>query len=224
MVKDKLNKKELEHDQLVDSFANVVEFWRKNQTKILAAVGSVVVLIAALVMYTNHMVSLNNEANGKLAKVLYYYNGADYTVAIEGRTGEFEGLTEIVNNYGSTEAGQVAKIYLANSLFRIGKFDEAYNMYDEFSGNKKLFIAAAKAGKAACLYAQEKFVEAAELYVNAEKVVEANPLNAEYLLKAGKAYLKAGEKVKANELFKTIKSDYSGTASFTEADRYLTKN
>jgi len=221
--KKKLNKKELQEDQLVDSFAHLIEFYKRNRTKIIGAVFSVVIIVAALVGYTNYMVSQNQEANGKLAKVLGFYNGADYATAIEGRNGEFDGLSKIVKDYGSTEVGQVAKIYLANALFRIGKFDEAFNMYDNFSGNKKLFIAAAKAGKAACKEAKKEYSAAGTLYKNAFEVIESNPLNPEYLIKAGKAYLKAGKNKEAKEVFQKVKDEYAGTVSFNEADRYLNK-
>lgn len=224
MVKDKkLNKKELQEDQLVDSFARLMEFYKKNQTKIVGTIAAVVILVVGLVLYTNYMVSQNKVANGKLSKVLSYYNGADYNTAIDGRQGEFEGLRQIVSDFGSTETGQIAKIYLANSLFRLGQFDEAYEMYNEFSGNKKLFVAAAKAGKAACKEAKNEFAEAGDLYKSACEVTENNPLNSEYLLKAGKAYLKAGKNEQARQMFQKIKDDYAGTAPFTEADRYLQK-
>ncbi|MFA8342402.1 MAG: tol-pal system YbgF family protein [Rhodothermaceae bacterium] len=216
-----MDKKELQEDQLVDSFAHLIDFYKKNQSKIIATFSAVVVIIVALVGYTNYMVSQNKEANGKLSKVLRFYNGADYNTAIEGRNGEFEGLTKIVSDYGSTEAGQIAKIYLANSLLRTGKIDEAFDMYDDFSGNKKLFIAAAKAGKAACKEVKKEYDLAGNLYKSAFEVTENNPLNSEYLLKAGKAYLKAGKKEQAKAMFLKIKDEFAGTASFSEADRYL---
>ena len=150
------------------------------------------------------------------------YDQAQYQLAIDGQPGtELTGLKSIVDEYGSTEQGEIAKIYLANSLYNTGKVDEALDVYESYSGDIPLHKATALAGVAACLISLSKNLEAAENYEKAAFVNKFNPLNADYLLKAGIQYKKAGKDNEAKEMFEMIKRDYTASNASREADKFL---
>lgn len=222
--KKKLSKKEIKEDKLVTAYYKFLGYFTENQKPLLIAAGVFVVLVAAIFLYKNHQKSNDEKASAELAKVMSVYDAGSYSDAIEGKKGtKVLGFKKIVDDYGSTKNGEIAKIYLANSFFYLGKFDEALKYYKDFSGSSETFEAAALAGQAACLEAKEDVEKAADLYKKAAFVSESNAQNAEYMLKAGIDYMKLGKKAEAKELFEKIRKDYNTSSAFRDVDRYFSQ-
>lgn len=218
----KISKKQIKEDKLVTSYYQVQSFIVENQAKLLIGVAAVALVIVAIVLFSNKRAKDNETAITLLSKVIPLYESGSYKEAIEGQTTTNTiGLKKIVDDYGSTETGNTAKIYLANSYLLTNKSDAAYEMYDDYSGSNSLFKATALAGKAGCLETKKEYDKAADLYTDAAKVSDTNPANADYLLRAGVDYLQLGKKEEAKSLFDIIRKDYKTSAAFYELDRYL---
>jgi len=219
--KKKLSKKEIKEDKLVTAYYNFIGYFTENQKPLLIAAGVFVVLVAAIFVYKIHQNSNNEKAGIEMAKVMSLYDAGAYADAIDGKKGtNIPGYRKIVDEYGSTNNGEIAKIYLANSLFYLGKFDEALKYYKDFSGSNEIFEATALAGQAGCLESKDDNEKAADLYKKAAFVSETNSQNPEYMLKAGIDYLKVGKKAEAKELFEKIRKDFAQSTAFRDVDRY----
>ncbi len=219
--KKKLSKKEIKEDKLVTAYYNFLGYFTENQKPLLIAAGVFVVLVAVIFLYKNHQNSNDEKANVEMARVMSLYDAGAYAEAIDGKKGtNVIGYRKIVDEYGSTKNGEIAKIYLANSLFYLGKFDEALKYYKDYSGSNEVFEAAALAGQASCLEAKNETENAADLYKKAAFVSETNSQNPEYMLKAGINYLKLGKKAEAKELFEKIRKDFAQSSAFRDVDRY----
>jgi len=150
------------------------------------------------------------------------YDQGAYLEAIEGRQGtNIIGLKKLVEDFGGSENGETAKIYLANSYAFLGNYDEAFKFYNDYSGSIDYFEAASLAGEAGYYAVQKDFEKAANLYLKASKISKINSQNPDYLLNAGIYYLKAGEKEEAKILFNKIKDDYATSLAYREVDKYL---
>ncbi|MEO8398843.1 MAG: tetratricopeptide repeat protein, partial [Ignavibacteriaceae bacterium] len=220
--KKKLSKKEIKEDKLVVSYYKARGYFEENKNRVLLYVGSLLVLIAVVFFYIQNKKQNNQEASAQLSRVMDLYDKGSYLEAIEGRAGtNIKGLKYIVNEYGSTENGETAKIYMANSYFMLGKTDEAFKYYKDYGGDNDIFKASALAGQAGYQASQNKFEEAADLYKKASRISEEDVLNPEYMLKAGINYIKAGKEEVAKELLEKIKKDYTTSSAFREVDKYL---
>ncbi len=218
----RITKKEIKQDTLVTTYYKAVEFYQKNQLKIFIGAGIVILLIAAIILYKNKQNKDNLQASALLSKVIPLYDSGDYTTAIEGdRTKNIIGLKEIVDQYGSSETGETAKLYLANSYYYTGKVDLAYTTFDDYGGENPILKAAALAGKASCLEDKKEFAKAASLLQEAEKISKINPANADYLLRAVEDLIQAGQKEEAKELLTKVKDDYRNTESAQQVDKYM---
>jgi len=150
------------------------------------------------------------------------YDAEQYRNAIDGSdAAKIKGLQYIVDNYGSSDNGETAKIYLANSYYILSDFEKAKEYYRSYSGSIDLFKATASAGYASCLEVENKIEEAADYYVDAAEFDSSNPLNADYMLNAAINYLETGNNNKAEELLKSIKKDYRMSVAARQVDRYL---
>ncbi len=220
--KKKLSKKEIKEDKLVSFMFRIEHFYEKYKSKLMLYGGILVVAIAAAYFYINKQDELNNRASLELSRVMNIFDSGSYLEAIEGRQGtNIIGLKRIVEEYGSTENGETAKIYLANAYSYLGNYEKAFKYYEEYSGSIDIYKASALAGMAGYYAAKNKYEKAADLYKNAANIVEINAQNPDYLLNSALNYYNAGDKDEARILFEKIKEDYSTSNARREVDKYL---
>jgi len=220
--KKKLSKKEIKEDKLINFYKSAVVFFEKYKNKIFIYAGVLVAVAAIVYFYVNQKSESNEKAGLELSRIMPLYDQGAYLEAIEGKQGtNIIGLKRIVEEFGGSENGETAKIYLANCYAFLGNYDEANKYYNDYSGSIDYFEAASLAGQAGYYADQEDFEKAANLFLQASKMSEINSQNPDYLLNAGIYYLKAGEKEEAKILFNRIKEDYSTSLAYREVDKYL---
>ena len=220
--KKKITKKEIKQDTLVTTYYKVYNFFLEHQAKILIALAAVALIVVSIVIYSNKRSSDNLTAANLLAKVIPLYDAGQYQQAIEGiKAQNIVGLKSIVENYGSTEQGETAKIYLANCYLFLNKIDSAYEMFKDYDGSNPLFKAASLAGQAAYYETKKEYEKAVDAYKDAAKISKENPLNADYLLKAGINLLRLNKKSEAKTIFELIKKDYKNYPEAREVERYI---
>lgn len=220
--KKKFSRKEIKEDKLVGFYYNAMAFIEEQKRNLLIAGGVIAIVIFAWFLYSEGKSSDNEKANVELAKILPLYEQGAYLEAIEGRAGTpVIGLKKLVDEYGSTNNGETAKIYLANSYFFLGKIEEALKFYEDYSGDSEVFQASAFAGIASCYEAKNNPEEAANYFQKAASVSKENVLNPQYLLFAGTNLIESGKKEEAKEILKNLKKDYPGSTYLREVDKYL---
>lgn len=220
--KDFAKKQEIKPSSMTARYYEVVDWIERSKKEV--AIASVVIVVAiAAYFLTGYYKGIDNEkASLELAKVMSIYDSGSYIEAIDGRpTANVKGLKSLVETYSGTENGEAARIYLANSYYALGKYAQAREQYDEYSGSNELLKATALAGLAACYEAEKKPEEAAEYYLKASDVTEDMVFKPQYLLFAGINYLEAGNSAEAKKIFKLVKKDYSKSAFVRDIDRYL---
>ena len=220
--KKKLSKKEIKEDKLINFYKSAVVFFEKYKNKIFIYAGVLVAVAAIVYFYVNQKSESNEKAGLELSRIMPLYDQGAYLEAIEGKQGtNIIGLKRIVEEFGGSENGETAKIYLANCYAFLGNYDEANKYYNDYSGSIDYFEAASLAGQAGYYADQEDFEKAANLFLQASKMSEVNSQNPDYLLNAGIYYLKAGDKEEAKILFNRIKDDYTTSLANREVDKYL---
>lgn len=220
--KKKISRKEIKEDKLVSTFYKAQNFYEEYKSKIILYGVIAAVAIVAVYFYLNQQAEQNEQAGLHLANVMSIYDSGAYLEAIEGRQGtDVIGLKKIVEEYGGTENGETAKIYLANAYSNLGKTDEAFNYYSDYSGDIEILKAASIAGQAAYYATKDDFEKAADLYRDAARVTQQNLNNSDYLLNAGIYYIKAGEEEQAQNLLEELKEKYPQSVANRSADRYL---
>jgi tetratricopeptide (TPR) repeat protein len=222
--KKKLSKKEIKEDKLISFYYKTYGFLTENKSRVLTyAVMAVVVLLLAI-YYVNYRNKENTEAGIQLARVMELYDNGAFFQAIEGQAGtNVFGLKKIVEQYGSTENGETAKIYLANSYSFLGKPEEAFKYYDDYGGSIAILKAAALSGRAGYYAFKNNFKKAAELYEKAANVTKEDIFNPDYLLSAGQNYISAGENKEAKNVLDKLKKDYVASTAARQVDKYLSQ-
>jgi len=220
--KKKITKHAIKEDKLITTFNNTLSFVDEYKSKLMLYGGITLVAAILIIFFVNRNIQQNQKAGLELSRMVTIYDNGSYLEAIDGKLGtNLLGFKKIVEEYGSTENGETAKIYLANSYSFLGKYEDAYKIYKDYSGSISMYKAASLAGQADYFAAKKDYEKAADFYNDASLVSELNALNSEYLLKAGINYLQTGNKEKAKELFNLVKVNYKTSGFANQVDKYL---
>ena len=214
-------KKASTNDKVLFYYYKAVEYFQKNTKSVYIALTAVVIIAAGIFIYLNNLKAANEEATLELTKVQPVYDAQDFLQAINGDTlGLTRGLLFIVNEYGSTESGNTAKLLLGNSYYALMDFDNAYKYYDSYSGSNQIYKAASLAGIAAVYEARSQHLDAAKQFEKASRVSKDLAVNDEYLYYAARNYSNAKDKDGYMKMLSTLKTDYPKSTFIAQAERY----
>ncbi len=228
--KRKLSKRELKEDPILTTIGQAKTFYEQYKKYISYGITALALLIIATVVYFNNRRANNEKAATELGKIYAIYDAGlndktQFTLAINGQPERgIMGLKTIVDNYGGTTSGEMARFYLANAYYNTGQFDEALKQFEKFSSDDKLLKASAAAGAASCAEAKKDMPRAAQKFEEAASIAgAAASVTPEYLNDAARDYGLAGQKEKAVELFKRLKKEFPTSTYARDADRYITE-
>jgi TolA-binding protein len=222
--KKKLSKRELKEDALVTTYVKATTFYETNKKSISIGITVLVVAVFAVVVFMKNRADSNEKALAQLGGVYQIYDAGQYQLAIDGVPEKnIPGLKSIVENYGNSAGGDLARFYLANAYFNAGNVDEALKHFEDCSPSDDLLQVSRLSGIAACLEAKGDHGNAAENFEKAATRYAKDVTAAENLNNAARNYGQAGEKEKAIELYKRIKKNYPTTTFAREADRFITQ-
>jgi Tetratricopeptide repeat. len=184
-----------------------------------AAVGVALLLLATHRFYT---IPRENKAQEQIYMAQQYFEKDSFNLAING-DGNFPGFLDIIDDFGSTKPGKLARYYTGVSYLHLGKYQEAVDYLEDFSTDDLLLAPVAK-GATGDAYAElgnkEKaiklYIEAAELNPNAF----TSPI---YYLKAGKMYEMTSNKEKALATYQIIKEKYADSNEGRTIDKYIAR-
>ena len=218
--KKKIRRKELKQDALITTYVKATAWYEEHRRIISIGVTVLVVLVIVSVVYIRNRAENNDRAQEQLAAVVQYYDNGQFQLAIDGLPERnVPGLRSIVDNYGNSEGGQLARFYLAGALYSLGKYEEAYEEFDAFSPPNDLLTMSRLAGMASCREAKGKYEDAARLYERAAGI--QGFATAEYLYSAARTHALAGDKEKARDLFERLRKNYPASPYAREADRHI---
>lgn len=203
-------------------------FWIKNQKVVsYTGLGALVVVVGA-VLWVSRQGANTRDAELALARIQSYYDAGQYQKAIDGdsaktiRGQQVRGLQAIVREYGGTNPGKLASLYLGNCYYNLGKFDEAQDAFSNAEGLKEpVLSAAAYAGEAAVAESHKKFEEAGKLFERAAGMFEGNPNSSVYIVSAARCFAQSLQVSKAIELYRRVVFEFAGTSAEETAKHAL---
>ena len=221
-AKRKISKREMKQDALITSYMKATTLYEENKKNIGIGITIVAVLIIGAIVYVNNRNADSEKATTDLGKIYQYFDNGQYQLAVDGIPQQnIAGLKTIVEEYGGTRSGEMARFYLANAYLHLGKTDEALKELEDFSPKGEILAVSRLAGIAACYEAKGQWRDAGEYFEKASTKYAKDPSAAENLNNAAHAYSLAGDKEKALALYKKLKANYPTTTFARDADRFI---
>ncbi|WP_439185129.1 tetratricopeptide repeat protein [Carboxylicivirga taeanensis] len=217
------------HTHQDDSFENVESalsktehFIEENQNRLSMIALAVIIIVAGYWGIKKfYFLPLEQDAQKQIFYAQQYFEKDSFNLALNG-DGQNAGFLEIIEEYGSTKAGNLATYYAGVSNLHLGNYNEAVSYLKDFSADEEM-VAATATGALGDAYAElGENDKAIAQYKDASSF--DNSLTAPtYLMKLGVMYEAKGEYQKAVEAYKTIKDKYATSAEARQVDKYLTR-
>ncbi|NND87856.1 MAG: hypothetical protein HKM28_01260, partial [Flavobacteriaceae bacterium] len=127
-------------------------FVEKNQNVILGVVGAIALCVLGYLAYQQFIQAPKEaEAMVEMNKAQSYFdlavNGTAsdslYNLALQGGEGKY-GFLDIIDNYGSTKAGNLAEYYAGMAYLNTNNYQEAINHLDNFESEDEMLAPLAK--------------------------------------------------------------------------------
>jgi len=212
----------MKEDALISSYAKVTKYYEEHRRTISIAITAVVAVVILAGIYFKNRADASERASLQLSQVTPLFDGGQFQLAIDGVPARnIQGLKAIVDEGGSTPAGEIARFYLASACLNLGKYQEALEHFEDFSPSDNQLAISRYAGIGACLDALGEYADAAASYEKAASVTAEDLRVPEHLSNAARAYARAGEKERALEIYRRLKKNHSSTVYGREADRYI---
>lgn len=198
------------------------QFVDKNFNKILAAIAILVVVVCGYLAYSHFIVAPKlKEAQEAMFKGEQYYRAGRDSIAVFGDANGYIGFEGIIDQYGSTDAGNIAKLYAAISYARMNKFDKALEYAKAFNANDEILQYLAQGTVGDCLVNTGKAEEAIPYFLKAAKGTDNMIQSPIMYKKAGLIYRDLSQHDKVIEVFTIIKNSYMNSPLAQEADKYI---
>jgi tetratricopeptide (TPR) repeat protein len=213
---------EADHNEAV--IAKAKDFWERNQKIILIFATAIIVIVGGYYGYKKFFQEPNEEkAVEAIFKAEEYYRMDSLQKALNG-DGLNIGFVKVIDKYGGTKVGNLARFYAGDCYLRTGDFNNAVKQLKEFSTSIGQLQARAYKLLADAYSELGKNEEAISNYKKASAHFTEDQFNsAEYLFMAASLAEKTGNTKEAIELYKEVKEKYPATMPGNEADKYLAK-
>ena len=207
---------------------NKTEFFFEKNGRMLSYVFLGLLVLAALVFgYRALIVSPRAEkAAEMIAEAQYRFEdqNADYALALEGDANG-AGFLEVIEKYGSTPSGNLAKHYAGICYLKAGDLENAAKFLARYSPVKGIpgaLINAQNYGLQGDIAVEQKdYAKAVKFYDKAVAAADNNLTAPMYLRKAGLAEQAQGNGAKAAAYYEQILTSYPASMDARDAEKLL---
>lgn len=195
----------------------------KYKKPVMAGLAVVVVAVAGFFLYKSFILEPKNQkANEALFKGEQYFAMNDYDKALKGDSTGYKGFIYIAEEYSSTKAGNLARLYAGMSYAQSGNYQEAVKYLESYDECDDEMITPAAVGVLGNCYAQlNQLDKATETLLKAAEMADNTTLSPMYLQQAGEIFESQGNTDKALNCYKEIKNKYPQSMQAVEIDKYI---
>lgn len=200
-------------------------FFNKNKKVILGAVAALIVIIVGVFVYNNYIAApRENKASTQLAKAQELFNNEQFDKAAP----EFQ---KVISDFGSTDAGNLANLYLGLCYANQNKWEDAVKYLDSYSPSNDAMVSPAAIAALGNAYAHVNNIDKAIACLkkaaskaDSKSINDANySLSATFLMQAAQLLESQNKNDEALKIYKDIKAKYVNSAlvQSKEVDKYI---
>ena len=205
-------------EALAEQFSRTEEFVEKNKNVVLAVGGAIALVIVGYMFYNYYITEQNSNAQRDLYQAVHYFEADSLGRALNGDGNNF-GFLEIIEEYGNTDASNLASYYSGATFLKLGDYENAISYLEDFSSSDYLVQARAYSLIGDAYVGLEEYESAVKYYEKAANYNANKQFSPVYLIKAAvtNEALQDFESALAN--YQTILDDYFGAAEYPEAKK-----
>lgn len=216
-------KKQNQTSSMEETLNKSEAFVMKYQKPLLGSLVAILVIIAGIIAVNNYVIKPRAEkASTLLAQGQDYFNKEDFEKALNGDKAEFPGFAVIAEDYSSTDAGNLAKLYAGLCYAQLGKMEDAEKYFEKWSPADDQMVSPAALGALGNVQASlKKIDDAIATLKKAAALADNNSLSPTLLIQAGELLESQGKKAEALKLYTEVKEKYVNSMAYSEIDKYI---
>ena len=216
----------------LDEGASKTEEWvARNQKYIFIIIGVAAAVILGYLAYEEFIQEPKEaEAANEMFMAQQYFDtalqasGAQsdslFNLALTGGQGKY-GFEDIMENYGSTKAGNLAHYYAGMAYLNTNQYQQAIEALDDFESDDQILAPLAKGGIGDAFLQLGQPEEALGYYEEAAKMRDNNFTTPKFLMKAAITAISLGKGATAEEYLNRIQDEYSDSVEANRVSVYL---
>ena len=219
-TKEKDTNKELEVEEIVSRSEQFIE---NNSKKIIYGIIALALVVGAVLgIKHGYLIPQEKKAAAAMFKGEQYFAKDSFNLALNGNGADYEGFEAIIDQYGSTSAGNLAKAYAGICYFKMGDNEKALEYINEvIHTSDKTVIQRYCIGD--CYVNMGNVKEGISYFEKAAKQASNEVISPTYLKKAGIAYESLKQYGDAVKAYTTIKEKYFNSMEASDIDKYITR-
>lgn len=211
----------VEVEELVSKSELFIETYSK---KIISGIIALIVVVGAIFAYRQlYSLPRQQKASAALFKGEQYFARDSFQLALNGNGADYDGFEAIIKEYGSTDAGNLAKAYAGICYAKLGENEKALNYLKSFSASDNMISPAVTIALGDCYVNMDNTKEGIKCFEKAAKDANNVVLAPIALKKAGIAYESLKQYKEAVKVYTTIKEQYFNSMEAADIDKYITR-
>ena len=206
-------------EALAGQITKTEEFVSQHKGLVFTVAAIVALAVAGYFGFRYYKNTQNLKAQNEMFQAIHYFESDSLDLALNG-DGNNLGFLSIVDEYGITDAANLANFYAGAAYLKQGKYELAILYLEDFSSDDLLVQARAYSLIGDAHMEQGNYTEAANFYQKAAEYKPNKYFTPHYLLKAALAYEKANNTDAAIQAYDKIITKYWDSNEFQKAKKY----
>lgn len=198
-------------------------FFLKYKKAVIGAVVALIVIIAGSVLYKTYVAEPREQkASTAIARGQEYFQQGLFQQALNGDSIGFKGFVALADEYSSTDAGNLARLYAGLCSAQLEKWEDAVKYLESYDGADDQMVSPAAEGALGNAYAHLNQLDKAVAHLKkAAEMADNNSLSPTYLIQAGQILESQQKPAEALKLYQTVKEKYFNSMQYQLIDEYI---
>lgn len=205
--------------QILSRSEQFIESYKKHI--IIGVTAIILVVVAILGVRHAYYLPKEKEAQAAIFPGENYFAAKQWETALNGDSINYFGFLDIINEYGFTKTGKLAKAYAGICYYHLGQPEEAMKYLKKFSPNDHLVSPVITGLIGDCYVETGNVKEGVNYFIKAAEKANSTTISPIYLKKAATAYENIEDYKAAVSAYQTIKTKYPTSSDAMNIDKYI---
>ena len=213
--------KEIEVEEIVSRSEQFIE---KHKQKIIAGISAIAVVVGLILAY-HYLYAKTQAEKAKLAifKGEQYLAMDSFALALNGNGVDYDGFEAIIDRFGGTKTGNLAKAYAGICYYHLGDPEKAIQRLKAYKGDDAQIAPTIIGLIGDCYVTTGNTKEGISYFEKAASKANNDLISPIYLKKAGLAYESLKQYPDALKAYETIRDKYNQSMEAMDIDKYITR-
>ncbi|MCB0490187.1 MAG: tetratricopeptide repeat protein [Cyclobacteriaceae bacterium] len=220
MAKKEENKDLLENPEVIAEKVEGVEHWIENNPKIVfGVVGALLLVVGGYFGFRYYVGTQEEVAQKEMFQAVYYFEADSLNLALKG-DGNNLGFEQIIDDFGMTDAANLANFYAGAICLKQGKYQLAIYYFEDFDSDDILIQPRAYSLMGDAYMELKDYESASKYYSKASNYKPNKFFTPTYLMKEALAYEKLNQNDKAKQAYQRIIDEFWDSSEYQNARKY----